>query len=1054
MWTMRIEIVPIFALLLALWAPGTGRGAEAVVPTPAPALVLSGCEPDYPPYCFFTGDGHARGFSVELFQAALQAVGRAAEFKTAPWAEIKQDLAEGRLQALPLVGRTPEREAIYDFTFPYLTMHGTLVVRDDNTKIRGLADLKGLQVAVLAGDNAEEYLRRVDPGAKIIARPSFETALRELSAGKHDAVVIQKLLFFQLAQQAGLDNLRAVGPQLFSQNFCFAVREGDRALLDTLNEGLSLAMADGTFRRLYAKWFADLEAAGRGKSRIVIGGDRDFPPYEYLDANGEPAGFNVDLTRAIARRMNLSVDIRLNTWNRVRQGLEAGDIDAIQTLFYSPERDATFDFSPPSTRVQYAIFVRAGSPEPADLVQLAGREILVMEGDIMHDLVRDKGLERILPAPTQEEALRRLAAGEGDCALAAKIPALYWIEKNGWRNLKVAGRPVLSAEACFATPHGKTELLAQLAEGLAALKATDEYRQIQAKWLGPYEPPRLGFRKMLQIVLGAALPLLALLLASILWSRSLQRRVDRRTQELQQRTKELRKSNTSLDLIIENIPNMLFLKDARDLRFVRFNQAGEELLGHSRIDLLGKSDYDLFPKEQAEFFTLKDREVLEGKTAVDVAEEPLQTAHKGLRILHTRKVPVLNAQGEPEYLLGISEDITDRKQAEAEREKLQAQLVQAHKMESVGRLAGGVAHDFNNMLQAILGHAELALEQTTPDQPIRVDLLEIQKAATRSADLTRQLLAFARKQTVAPKILDLNETVEGMLKMLRRLIGENIELVWRPKSPLWPVKVDSSQIDQILANLCLNARDAIANGGQVVIETGTETFDEADAALHPEHVPGDYVRLSVGDTGCGMSRETQSKLFEPFFTTKGLGQGTGLGLATVYGAVKQNNGFIHVDSEPGKGTTFRIYLPRHEAPPAPGQNSAVPATTRAAGGLETVLLVEDTPAILETTRAMLEKLGYQILAAFSPGEALRLAKSYFGKIHLLITDVVMPGMDGPELAENLQPLCPDIKRLFMSGYTANILSRHGVTDKDLHFLQKPFTMQDLAAKAREALGAG
>ena len=952
------------------------------------------------------------------------------------------------------MGRTPEREAIYDFTFPYLTMHGTLVVREDNTKIRGLADLKGMQVAVMAGDNAEEYLRRVDPGAQIVARPSFETALRELSKGKHDAVVVQKLVFYQLAQKMGLDNLRAVGPQLFSQNICFAVREGDRALLDTLNEGLSLAMADGTFRRLHAKWFAGIEAAGRGKSRIVIGGDRDFPPYEFLDANGQPAGFNVDLTRAIARRMNLAVDIRLDTWNHVRKGLEAGDIDAIQTLFYSPERDQAFDFAPPSTRVQYAIFAREGSPEPADLAQLAGRAILVMEGDIMHDLALENGLANIVAVPSQEEALRRLAAGEGDCALAAKIPALYWIEKNGWTALKAVGAPVLSAEACYATPQGKDELLAQLSEGLAALKATDEYRQIRTKWLGPYEAPRLGFRKALQIVLGATLPLLALLLASIAWSRSLRRRVDRRTQELQQRTKELRKTNASLDLIIENIPNMLFLKDARDLRFVRFNQTGEELLGHSRIELLGKSDYDLFPKEQAEFFTRKDREVLAGKTAVDIAEEPLQTARNGLRILHTRKVPVLNAQGEPEYLLGISEDITDRKQAEAEREKLQAQLVQAHKMESVGRLAGGVAHDFNNMLQAILGHAELALEQTAPEQPIRVDLLEIQKAAARSADLTRQLLAFARKQTVAPKILDLNETVEGMLKMLRRLIGENIELVWRPGAPLWPVKVDSSQIDQILANLCVNARDAIADGGRVIIETGTETFGEADAARHPEHVPGDYVRLSVGDTGCGMSKETQSKLFEPFFTTKGLGQGTGLGLATVYGAVKQNNGFIHVDSEPGEGTTFRIYLPRHKTPPAPGQTSAVPAATRAAGGPETVLLVEDTPAILETTRAMLEKLGYQILAAFTPGEALRLAKSYFGKIHLLITDVVMPGMDGPELAENLQPLCPDIKRLFMSGYTANILSRHGVTDKDLHFLQKPFTMQDLAAKAREALGAG
>ncbi len=254
----------------------------------------------------------------------------------------------------------------------------------------------------------------------------------------------------------------------------------------------------------------------------------------------------------------------------------------------------------------------------------------------------------------------------------------------------------------------------------------------------------------------------------------------------------------------------------------------------------------------------------------------------------------------------MSEDIT-------EKLSLESQLRQAQKMESVGRLAGGVAHDFNNMLGVIIGHTELALEQMDPAQPLFTSMQEIRKAALRSADLTRQLLAFARKQTVAPKVLDLNETVEGMLKMLRRLIGEDIDLVWLPDSDLWPVKMDPSQIDQILANLCVNARDAIEGVGKITIETHKVTFDEAYCADHSGFIPGDFVMLAVSDDGQGMDKETLDKIFEPFFTTKGIGKGTGLGLATVYGIVKQNNGFINVYSEPGQGTTFKIYLPRHAA---------------------------------------------------------------------------------------------------------------------------------------------
>ena len=303
-------------------------------------------------------------------------------------------------------------------------------------------------------------------------------------------------------------------------------------------------------------------------------------------------------------------------------------------------------------------------------------------------------------------------------------------------------------------------------------------------------------------------------------------------------------------------------------------------------------------------------------------------------------------------------------------------------------------------------------------------LRAILEAAQRSADITRQLLAFARKQIIAPQVIDLNETVEGMLKMLRRLIGEEINLTWRPGPGLWSVKMDPSQLDQILANLCVNAWDAITGVGKVTIETVTVSLDKGYCKGHLVFVPGDFILLTVSDDGCGMDKEILDKLFEPFFTTKEVGQGTGLGLATVYGIVKQNNGFINVYSEPGLGTTFKIYLPRHESDAADAQKEKAKAIPLGHG--ETILVVEDEVTILNMSKTMLESLGYAVLTASTTDEAMQLAKAHADTIHLLITDVVMPEMNGRELAEQLHTLYPELKTLFMSGYTADVIAHHGV----------------------------
>lgn len=405
--------------------------------------------------------------------------------------------------------------------------------------------------------------------------------------------------------------------------------------------------------------------------------------------------------------------------------------------------------------------------------------------------------------------------------------------------------------------------------------------------------------------------------------------------------------------------------------------------------------------------------------------------------------------GTAERMLGINVDISDIIAGEEERIKLEVQLQQAQKMESIGRLAGGVAHDFNNMLTIILGHSELGLIRLDPNHRVRDDLIEIRNTAERSAELTRQLLAFARKQTITPKVLNLNETISGMLKMLQRLIGEDINLVLNPASSLWSVKADTSQIDQILVNLCVNARDAIAGIGVITIDTGNVHTDESSQVPYLKLVPGEYVRFSVSDSGTGMDKETLANIFEPFYTTKEQGKGTGLGLATVYGVVKQNRGFIDVQSEPGAGTKFTIYLPRHE-----GKSRQVLDETElesVPNGSETILFVEDELAILNIVKIILTEQGYNVLTANSPGEALKIAREYSGEIKLLMTDVVMPEMNGKDLAKNILALFPSIKRLFMSGYTSDVIAHHGVLDEGVYFIQKPFNFTVLATKVREAL---
>ncbi len=519
--------------------------------------------------------------------------------------------------------------------------------------------------------------------------------------------------------------------------------------------------------------------------------------------------------------------------------------------------------------------------------------------------------------------------------------------------------------------------------------------------------------------------------------------------ERKQAEEALRESQEYQQAMIATSPLAIFSLDP-DGRVRSWNVAAERSFGWSEQEVLGEF-LPIVPEDQLDAFAALRMRVLEGETLHRL--ELTRRRKDGSPVeVSVSAAPIRDNKGRIEAIMAVLEDISDRKRAEEEREKLEAQLRQSQKMEAVGRLAGGVAHDFNNMLSVIIGHAELAMTKVDPDSPLQEDLQQVHNAGQRSTAIIRQLLAFARKQIISPQVLDLNETVEGMLKMLRRLIGEDIELSWRPGANLWPVRMDPSQLDQILANLCVNARDAIDGVGKITIETGTVTFDEAYCAAHHGFVPGDFVLLAVTDNGCGMDKDTLDNVFEPFFTTKGTDKGTGLGLATVYGIVKQNNGFINAYSEPGLGTTIRIYLPRHEGDSTKEIQKEESEETPSGQG-ETVLIVEDETPVLKLSQRLLQKLGYKVLTATTPSEAIRLAERHPGSIDLLMTDVVMPEMNGRDLAEMLHADHPAMKTLFMSGYTANVISYQGVLAEGVCFLEKPFSMTDIAAKVREALSA-
>ncbi len=508
----------------------------------------------------------------------------------------------------------------------------------------------------------------------------------------------------------------------------------------------------------------------------------------------------------------------------------------------------------------------------------------------------------------------------------------------------------------------------------------------------------------------------------------------------------LRASEIKFRGMAENLADALFITDT-DGVIIYMSPSTRQVFGWSPQEMIGRTFIDFLPEDQVAYALTEFRNCVTSGKRVTSFQLVMKRAD-GSKFHGELSASLLMNENHVSGTLGQIRDISERIKAAEEKSKLEDQLHQAQKMEAIGRLAGGVAHDFNNILTGINGYTEIILRGLEPGDPLRTDMLEIKNAGERAAALTAQLLAFSRKQVIAPKVVRPNEILEMSQKMLRRIIGEDVELKFLPARNLGRIKADPSQIDQILVNLAVNARDAMPNGGKLIIETQNVAIEEAFCETHLDARPGDYVLLTVSDTGCGMDEETLQNIFEPFFSTKGKDKGTGLGLATVYGIVKQNNGFISVYSEPNVGSTFKVYFPRvqEEAISLMREKSA-----HLPKGTETILLVEDEVMVRGLVKKILGQQGYKVLEAANVENAIKIFTETAEPIDLLLTDVIMPVMNGRELHHYLAAKRPGLKALFMSGYTENIVAHHGVLDDGVSFIQKPFTIETIARMVRQVL---
>ena len=1030
----------------------------------------------FPPIEFMSESGTFTGMGADVIDLVEKKLGITFIKRPCPdWNRHLAALADGTCAVAPTIVDTPERERFAYFTTPYATAPVVIITRRGKSRGLTLDDLLGKKVAVVSGFATEAYAKNRARGRfKIISVTDVPEGLYSVSLGHVDAFLENLAVAAYYIDKAGISNLSVAGVTDYAFDWSIGISRKYPLLFSAVQKALA-DIPEKELKAVHKKWIP-LEVATWLSSetwhliQVIIG-------FTILLLVGL-AIINYTLKRRLDEKViNLKKAQQqiIDQGDRLRlanEALNAGVWDYYPLRgnnYLSSQWYAMLGYAAQGRNIPLEEFKRLVHPEDRPVLENALKGYIVAGG---------RG---------QFEVEFRLLKAAGDwCWVLSKGQAVEWNQGGAVsriigldiniENIKRNQERLAQSEAWFRAIFENAPYaiaITRLEDGryLAGNRAFLENRKISGDQLAD-----LNTRDFMAVPEAEAANVLTTLLekgvaknrearvksgdgtwrdvvySSVLMEIQGEKQILSITLDVTERKKaqEALKESEVRFRELFNLAPIPMATLSLDGRVLDVNDRLTEILGYVIDDIPSLEDWWLLAHPDPEY---RRRLVADWKTVFDrVATSTAPYSLGEIRVTcknGTELTTIINTNRIRDFIVVSFFDITARKIAEQEREKLQEQLLQSQKLEAVGVLAGGVAHDFNNMLGAIIGFAELALQTMDSDSSESQYLENIREAARHSIDLTSQLLAFARKQTIAPTTLDLNQSVESMMNILRRLLGENIELAWRPMSGPCVVRLDPSQLNQVLTNLCVNARDAIADVGKITIETAAVFFDSEHCEAHPGFLPGHYIMLAVSDDGAGMDRQTIDHIFDPFFTTKQQGKGTGLGLAMIYGIVKQNEGFINVYSEPGKGTTFRIYFPCHVAEGGsliPEEVDEIPVSRG-----ETILMVEDDPLFRDMGITMLRRLGYTVMAAATPGEAIKMADSQGSAIDLLITDVIMPEMNGRDLAARIKAISPGTRQLFMSGYTADVIVNRGVLEKGINFIQKPFSLSEVAARIREVL---
>ena len=803
-------------------------------------------------------------------------------------------------------------------------------------------------------------------------------------------------------------------------------------------------------------------AAAEGKKVLKSASELDYPPFSIVKPNGSAGGFSVDLLKAAAEAAGLSVTFKVGPWHELKQELAEGKLDVLPLVSYSEERDRVYDFTAPYIRMNGTVFARKGGADIHSLLDLQGREVLVMEGDTAHEyVVREKLTDKIVPVVSYQEAFRLLSSGRHDAVVVQQIVGLQTIKELNITNVvPVEVRHVSSLKPtalqlegfeqkfCFAVPEGEQQLLSLLNEGLAVLYVNGTYNELYEKWFSPILPkPAVPLGEVLKQVAVLAIP--SLLFLSLLGIWYLKRLVARKTASLQEEVEYRKQSETKLketqeelERFFQLVPDLVSIATTEGY-FVKLNRAWETSLGFAAEELMQEPFLSFVHPDDLEETRREIGRLATGSSSFSFVNR-YRTRDGSYRWLEWNAVPMAGKS----FLYAVARDITERRLAEQEREMLEKKLQQAQKMEAIGTLAGGIAHDFNNILAAIIGYSEMVHDDCPPGSAARSDIEQVLQAGHRAKDLVRQILAFSRQTEVENISMRPATIVNESLKMLRSSLPATIEMRLDIEEEAGPVVADPGQIHQLVVNLCTNAFQAMeASGGVLSVSLKTATISEIRHGGQLHFESGNYVRLSVEDTGPGIPPEIREKIFDPYFTTKEVGKGTGLGLAIVHGIAKSYNGWVSCRSQMGVGTVFDVYLPVDTG----AASSPESAGETAEGGTERILFVDDEEILADMGGSMLSRLGYDVTVTTNAIHALALFQERPSAFDLVITDQTMPGLSGSDLARRLLQLRPDLPVILCTGYSSQITAEKAAAIGIKGFAFKPLAKKDIALLIRKVL---